>query len=95
MVAARDIDVVHHPVAGRFLTEVDGHQAHLDYELVDGVMHITQTRVPSEIGGRGVAGELTRVAMEHARTEGLKVRPMCSYAEDWLRRHPGYADLVG
>jgi len=94
MAAAQDIDVVHHPVSGRFLTEVDGYQGHLDYELVEGVMHITHVRVPSEIGGRGVAGELTRVAVEYARTEGLKVRPMCEYAGDWLRRHPGYADLV-
>lgn len=89
-----DIDVVHHPVSSRFITEVDGHQAHLDYEVVDGEMHITHTRVPSEIGGRGVAGELVRVALDHARNEGLKVRPLCSYAEAWIARHPPYADLL-
>ena len=88
-----DIDVVHHPVSSRFIAEVDGHQAHLDYELVEGEMHITHTRVPPEIGGRGVAGELVRVALEHARTEGLKVRPLCSYADEWMKRHPAYADL--
>ena len=87
------IDVVHHPVSSRFIAEVDGRQAHLDYELVDGTMRITHTRVPSEIGGRGVAGELVRVAMEHARTEGLKVNPLCSYADAWLERHPEYAGL--
>ena len=73
-----DIDVVHHPVSARFIAEVDGHQAHLDYELIEGEMRITHTRVPSEIGGRGVAGELVRVALDHARTDGLKVRPLCS-----------------
>ena len=88
-----DIDVVHHPVSSRFIAEVDGHQAHLDYELEGGEMHVTHTRVPSEIGGRGVAGELVRVALEHARTEGLKVRPLCSYADAWMERHPAYADL--
>ena len=88
------IDVVHHPVSSRFIAEVDGHQAHLDYELVEGAMHITHTRVPQDIGGRGVAGELVRVAAEHARNEGLKIVPLCSYAEAWLRRHPAYADLV-
>lgn len=88
------IAVVHHPVSGRFLADVEGHQAHLDYELIDGVMRITHTRVPSAIGGRGVAAEMTRVAVEYARTEGLKVKPICSYAETWLRRHPQYADLL-
>lgn len=94
MTDANDIDVVHHPVSGRFLAEVDGHQAHLDYELADGIMSITHTRVPPEIGGRGVAGELTRVAVEHARVEGLKVKSACSYAAGWLDRHPEYADLL-
>ena len=88
-----DIDVVHHPVSSRFIAEVEGHQAHLDYEIVDGAMHITHTRVPSEIGGRGVAGEMTRVALDHARAEGLKVKPLCSYADGWMQRHPDYADL--
>ena len=88
-----DIDVVHHPVSSRFMADVDGHQAHLDYELVVDEMHITPTRVPSEIGGRGVAGELVRVALDFARTEGLKVRPLCSYADAWMERHPAYADL--
>lgn len=88
-----DIDVVHHPVSSRFIAEVDGHQAHLDYELFGDEMHITHTRVPTAIGGRGVAGELVRVALEHARNEGLKVKPLCSYADAWMAKHPAYADL--
>lgn len=87
------IDVVHHPVSSRFITEVEGHQAHLDYEVDGDTMRITHTRVPSAIGGRGVAGELVRVALEHARTEGLKVNPLCSYADAWMQRHPDYAGL--
>ena len=87
------IDVVHHPVSSRFIAEVDGHQAHLDYEVVGDTMRITHTRVPTAIRDRGVAGELVRVAVTHARTEGLKVNPLCSYADAWLERHPDYADL--
>lgn len=88
-----DIDVVHHPVSSRFITELEGHQAHLDYQLVDGQMHVTHTLVPGEIGGRGIAGELVRVALDFARAEGLKVKPLCSYADAWMRRHPAYEDL--
>jgi uncharacterized protein len=33
--------------------------------------------------------------MEIARTEGLKVRPLCSYAAAWMRRHREYHDLLG
>jgi len=87
------IEIVHHPVSSRFIAEVEGHQAHLDYELAGGEMRITHTRVPSDIGGRGIAGELVRVALLHARNEGLKVEPLCSYADAWMQRHPEFADL--
>ena len=87
------IDVVHHPVSSRFLAEVEGHQAHLDYELVGDTMRITHTRVPSAIGGKGIGGQLVRAAAEHARHEGLKVDAACSFAFEWIQRHPEFHGL--
>ncbi|MEN1927938.1 GNAT family N-acetyltransferase [Luteimonas sp. MJ250] len=87
-------DITHHGIPGRFVTEVDGHVANLDYEMADGRMHITHTRVPEAIGGRGIAGKLVEAAFHHARTEGWKVRPLCAYAEAWAGRHPEYADVL-
>ncbi|MDQ3269741.1 MAG: N-acetyltransferase [Pseudomonadota bacterium] len=78
----------------RFTVTVDGVQAHLDYRREDGRMTITHTIVPDEIGGRGIAGRLTRAAFEHARTQGWKVRPACSYAAAWAERHPEFADVL-
>ena len=46
-----------------------------------------------EIGGRGIAGQLVRAALEFARGQGLKVRPECSYADAWMRKHPDYDTL--
>lgn len=88
------LDITHHGIPGRFVTEVDGHVANLDYEMSDGIMHITHTRVPQAIGGRGIAGKLVEAAFHHARIEGWRVRPLCNYADAWVRRHPEYADLV-
>lgn len=88
------LDISHHPIPGRFAVEVDGEMAYLDYEMADGVMHITHTVVPEAIGGRGIAGQLVRTAFDHARSEGWKVRPVCSYAEAWAGKHPDYADLL-
>jgi predicted GNAT family acetyltransferase len=89
------LDITHHRIPGRFVTEVDGHVANLDYEMADGIMHITHTRVPDAIGGRGIAGKLVEAAFRHARAEGWKVRPLCTYAEGWVQRHSEYADLLG
>lgn len=77
-----------------FVTRVDGHDARIDYRREGDLMVITHTLVPGAIGGRGIAGRLTRAALEHAKAEGWRVRPECSYAAGWLERHPEYADLV-
>lgn len=90
----QDIEIVRHALPGRFAAEIDGEQARLDYETVDLVMHITHTVVPDAIGGRGIAGRLVRAALDHARAEGWKVKPVCSYAAAWIGKHPGYADLL-
>jgi hypothetical protein len=89
------MDIRHDPDLQRFHTAVDGHEAEVSYELEDGAMSITHTGVPAAIGGRGIAGELNRAAFEHARREGLRVRPLCAYAAAWVKRHPEYAELVG
>lgn len=87
------MDVVHDAARHRFSTTVDGHDCEIDYRLADGVMTITHTGVPTPVGGRGIASELTRFAMDHARAQGWKVVPACSYAAAWMRRHPEYEDL--
>jgi len=87
-------DIAHDPASQRFTTEVDGQAAYLEYERADDdVMVITHTIVPPAIGGRGIAGDLVRTALELARTEGLKVDPRCSYADGWMRKHPEYDAL--
>lgn len=88
------IPIRHDAAAGRFVAELDGHRAELDYLLDQGVMRIMHTGVPAAIGGRGVAGDLVRNALEFARAQGYKVRPDCSYAQDWFQRHPEQRDLL-
>ena len=85
--------ITHDAGSRRFTTNVEGHEAHVEYADQDGTMAITHTIVPSAIGGRGIAGDLVKAALEHARAQGLKVAPHCSYAAAWMDRHPDYADL--
>lgn len=86
--------VQHDAKAHRFVIDLDGSQGLIDYQLRDGVMAITHTAVPREIEGRGVASQLTRAAFNHARAEGLKIHPACSYAAAWSKRHPELSDVV-
>ncbi len=88
-----ETSIRHDPVVSRFTTTVDGYEGFVEYVEGDGVMTITHTVVPPEIGGRGIAGHLVRAALEHARAAGLKVVPRCSYAVAYMDRHPEYANL--
>jgi len=88
------MDVIDNTAAKRFQTTVDGSLCVLDYRVHGGVIALNHAGVPSQVGNRGIAGALTRFALDSARARGLKVEPNCSYVAAWIRRHPEYADLV-
>ncbi|HEY4068474.1 MAG TPA: GNAT family N-acetyltransferase [Burkholderiaceae bacterium] len=85
--------VEHLAERSRFRILVDGAASELDYRVNADVMSILHTGVPPQLEGRGIAAALTRAALEHARSQGWKVRPLCSYAAAYLRRHPETAVL--
>ena len=86
--------IEHDPRQSRFTARVEGHVAELDYLQEANRLTITHTDVPQAIGGRGVAGALTRAALEYARARQLKVVPACAYAAAFIQRHAEYSDLV-
>jgi predicted GNAT family acetyltransferase len=93
-VTSTKLDIRHDAGGGRFQTVVDGETCVCDYSLDDGVMNMVHTGVPARLEGRGIASALVQAAFDHARAEGLKVRPLCSYVVTWTRRHPEVARLL-
>ena len=86
--------ILRNEAAQRFETTVDGALCALDYRLQDGVLAIDHVGVPDAVGGRGVAGLLTKHALDAARRERWRVIPNCSYAAAYIQRHPEHTDLV-
>lgn len=84
----------HDPVRQRMTCTVDGSLSILDYDLSGSLMTITHTGVPSALRGHGVAAGLTHFALDIARREGWRVRPLCSYADAYIQAHPEYQDLL-
>lgn len=91
---APDPIIVHEPAAGRFAATLDGLDCEASYEMVGGVMWLVHTGVPPALRHRGIAAKLVQAALDHARAQGLKVRPACSYVRAYMRRHPETLDLA-
>ena len=89
------MEIIHDTTRNQFRIEVDGHTAHVAYQLHDGALDIRHTIVPEEIGGRGIASALVKAAYDYAREKCLKPVATCSYAVVWLQRHPEYGGELG
>lgn len=66
----------------------------LDYRLENNILSLTHTEVPPALSGRGIAADLTKFALDTARSNGWQVHPVCSYTQAYIVRHPEYQDLV-
>lgn len=91
---APPITVRHAADRSRFEATVQGQLCIAQYRLIDGVMWLTHTEVPPHLQGRGHAARVVRAALDHARANGIKVRPACSYVHSYMRRHPEMRDLL-
>ena len=74
------------------LTE-GGARAYADYRAESGRLIVPHVEAAHVLRGTGAAGRLMEGLADAARQRGLKIVPLCPYADAWLRRHPEHADL--
>lgn len=89
-----DMNVEHNAAASRFEITVGGRLAECSYQRVGDTLVLHHTAVPAAAQGQGVAAALVKAALDWARAEGLRVRPVCSYVAAYMRRHPETQDLL-
>ena len=88
------IQVTHNEAAHRFEVQVDGETAVLLYRREEDTITFIHTRVPNGIAQHGIGSELVRTGLEYAKSQGLKVIPLCPFAAAYIQNHPEYSDLV-
>lgn len=81
--------------SGEYHAHVPGSEAigRLTWFVEDGVRVADHTLVPPAIGNRGVAAKLVEALVADARSEGFRIRPLCSYVVVAFKRHPEWADV--
>lgn len=79
--------------AGRYEAELaDGSLAVLDYRIESDKILFTHTGTPERHRRQGIAGELTRYALDDAVERGLKLAPHCPYTVWFIRENPEYRE---
>jgi len=81
-------------VRSRFELDVDGDVVFANYRHAGDRVLITHVEAPVHLRGTGAAARLMQDIAQHARENGIKLTPLCSYAAVWFRRNRGYADVL-
>ncbi|MFW6088847.1 MAG: GNAT family N-acetyltransferase [Gemmatimonadota bacterium] len=77
--------------AGRYEARLaSGDVAVLDYQSLNGGVLFTHTETPPRHRNQGIAGELTRYALDDTIERGLKIAPQCPYTVWFIRENSEY-----
>lgn len=86
--------VRHNAADHRFEIDTPHGIALLSYSDRDGSLDLSHTEVPGPIEGQGYGAALAKAALDHARSQKLKVTPSCPFVAAYVRKHREYASLV-
>ncbi|GGF96203.1 N-acetyltransferase [Rhodococcoides trifolii] len=88
-------DVVDVPERNRYEIREDGTTlGYAEYKREGSGISFLHTIVEPEYGGRGLAGQLIRFALDDARSREETVLPYCPFVKAFIKKHPDYVDLV-
>ncbi|MBO9125289.1 MULTISPECIES: GNAT family N-acetyltransferase [unclassified Rhizobium] len=80
---------------GRYVAELEGHQAEMTYSRTSPTLIIIDhTGVPDALRGKGVGQALALHAVEAARTGGWKIIPLCPFFKAQALRHEEWRDVI-
>ena len=67
---------------------------YISFEIKDDTIIIISTVIYEKYQGKGMASTLIKEILEFAKTNKLKVKPLCSFVVHYIEKHPEYNGLV-
>ena len=79
---------------GRYVIRKEGVEAELTYSITTPTLIIADhTGVPDAFRGTGAGLALVQRLVADARSEGVKIVPLCPFVNAQRRKHPEWADV--
>jgi predicted GNAT family acetyltransferase len=89
------MDIQHDRERQRFVAQLDGKEANLQYSQVDEkTLDYESTFVPVEYREKGIGERIVTEALKFARENGYEVIPTCPFVRHVLEEHSEYDDVV-
>ena len=80
---------------GAFVMQRDGKRlAEMTYTVAGSRVIIDHTTVDDALRGTGAGKKLVEAAVQWARTEKVKLLPLCPFAKSVFDKTPAYADVL-
>ncbi len=82
---------------GRYVARAEGKpDAELTYSVAsDTLIIVDHTGVPDEWRGMGVGKALVERVVTDSRERGVKIVPLCPFANAMIQKHPEWQDVLG
>lgn len=78
----------------RFEMYFKGYLSHIDYQINDGIMHLTHTEVAKELAGQGVGSQLIRSSLKMIEKENQRIVPVCPFVLAFIRKNSEFQKLL-
>ena len=90
--------MVHHEKSGHrgaFVWMQEGKRlAEMTYTVAGSRVIIDHTTVDDALRGQGIGAKLVRGAVDWARSDNVKLMPLCPYAKSVFDKTPDYSDVL-
>ncbi|MGL4306518.1 MAG: GNAT family N-acetyltransferase [Mycobacteriaceae bacterium] len=86
---------VHAPEHNRYELQRNGNLAGFcEYTEQSGIRNFNHTLTMPDYRGQGVAGVVTRFALDDCKENHIQILPSCSFVLTFVRKNPEYRELI-
>ena len=72
----------------------EGHRSFIDYKRKGDNVYLLHTEVPPALRGKGIANILVEKTLNYLEENHLKLVPLCTFVQAYLKRNPDWTRLL-